>query len=441
MTQDNEYKGRQLQGIAEPARPTLYWPRGNGTVRSDKTGALFQAQDSSLVGRRILLQFGPGSPAVRIPSNDNPYDTGGSIYPNEGEEQELARTETTLTPGSWQEMRALLLPTGPIQDGVLPAGVQGNLRADVAYTDLATVTSQTVSDAVDAPGSNAQFGGLPTGDGSYFDALRPRWVGPLRPTPVNDDATAALYGEETVTSQRVSAVESCRVVSACISEIPWRYVTKHDQTQPTAHAAASVIPPDINPREATQSGTTYLDDRYGTRRMLDAAELAPLRLGPVLMQWTAYAAADWAYGATAASINVVVPAGAYQRVNALDTSVTEYLAQRPGWPIMAHLAQTYNVSGFECMQNQAAAVPCTLSVRYSGTVTGQCFFAVRTERSCVRVELTTQASTITATATGHIEGSATTEDALSGVAQMWLEGSDFDVELVTVTLEWGHIRT
>ena len=32
-----------------------------------------------------------------------------------------------------------------------------------------------------------------------------------------------------------------------------------------------------------------------------------------------------------------------------------------------------------------------------------------------------------------------TEDALGGVAQIWLEGQDFTVELLSVVLEWGHV--
>ena len=51
----------------------------------------------------------------------------------------------------------------------------------------------------------------------------------------------------------------------------------------------------------------------------------------------------------------------------------------------------------------------------------------------------TQATAIDAVATGHIEGSASTEDALGGVAQIWLEGQDFTVELLSVVLEWGHV--
>jgi hypothetical protein len=441
MTQDLEYKGRTLQAIKEPARPTLYWPRGAGAVRADKTGALFQAQDSALVGRRLVLQFGPGSQSVRIAANLPPYNPAGPVdYPLAGDEQELARSGVTLTPGSWMETRALLLPTGPIQTATsLPDGVQGPLRTDVGYTDLATVTSQTPSGSVEAPPSTIANNGLPTGDGAYFEALRPLWVGPIRPTPVNSDEVEAKYGEQTAAVPRVVAVESCRVISATVSEVPFRYVTKHDQANPTAHAASAPLPPDSAPRTETADGATYQDDRYGSQRMLQAAELAPLRLGPVLLYWTAYAAADYTLGDTDASISISKPAGTYQRVNALNTTISDYSARDPGWPLMTHLALAYDTSGPECMREQAAAVPCTLTVRYRGTVGGDCFAVVRTERSAVRVKLTTQATAIDAVATGHIEGSASTEDALGGVAQIWLEGQDFTVELLSVVLEWGHV--
>jgi len=443
MTQDLEYKGRNLQPIAEPARPATYWARGGGAVRADKSGALYRAQDSALVGRRVVLQVGPGSPAVRIQSNTAPYNPAGPVeYPQAGEEIELARSGVTLTPGSWMETRALLLPTGPIQTATsLPAGVQGPLRTDVAYTDFATVTSQTQSGAVEAEPSTIDANGLPTGDGAYFEALRPMWVGPIRPTPINQDDIAATFGEETAATSRLVAVESCRVVSATVSEVPFRYVTKHDQTDATAHAASSPIPPDTAPRTETADGATFQDDRYGTRRMLDAAELAPLRLGPVLMTWSAYAATDFALGDTDASITISAPAGPYSRINALDSSLSEYSAREPGWPLMTHLALAYDTSGPECMREQAAAVPCTLTVRYRGTVNSTCRLMVRTERSAVSLLLTTQATAIDAATTGHIEGSASTEDALGGVAQIWLEGEDFTIELLGITLEWGHVRT
>ena len=66
---------------------------------------------------------------------------------------------------------------------------------------------------------------------------------------------------------------------------------------------------------------------------------------------------------------------------------------------------------------------------------------VRTERSQVRVVCTPQLSTVVAVATGYIEGSATHEDALGGVAQIFVEGDNFTVELVSITLEYGHVLT
>ena len=439
---DTPTKTRNLQPISQPSRPTTWWARGGGAVRSDKTGALFQAQDTALVGRRVVAQFGPGSPAARIPTNSNASDVS-TIYPVVGETFTATIADARLTPGSWLEFRALCLATGPVQDGVNLDNVAGEVRAETTYTNAATLDTQTITGSAAPPVSSMQYAGVPTGAGAYFEALRPVWFGLIRPTPVNDPATAATYGEATYHKTELQMFESSRVLSVTLSEVPYLYATDDTQADPTAHAATSPQPPDSGPREETPDGATFADDRYGTQRMLDAAENAPLRTGPVLLHWSCYSAAAWTPGAEDTALTIALAAtGGYQRVNITDTSQTTYDAGLPGWPILAHLATQDATSSAEALRNQAAAIPVTLHVRYRASgVAASAVVCVRTERSQVRVVCTPQLSTVVAVATGYIEGSATHEDALGGVAQIFVEGDNFTVELVSITLEYGHVLT
>ena len=440
---DTPYKTRNLRAIEQPAKPTAFWSRGGGAVRSDKTAALWRAQDSALVGRRIVAQCGPGSPAVRIPADVDPYSPiGTQSYPALAESFELMAAEGRLIPGCWLEMRALVFNTGPTQNTGLPTGVSGSIKIDAALTNLDTLVQEIIERDITPPPSGINFSGLPDGAGSYFDSLRPMWVGPIRPEPPEDLAKAAEFGEDVNRGLQVSAVASARVVSACVSQVPWTYATPDTSTNETAHAATLAQAPDVQPRTETPDGATYQDDRYGTQRTLTAAENQPRRLGPVLMMWTSYDASAWTPGAANTPLLVTLPAtGTLQRVNALNTSETTYSASSPGWPLMTHLSLTWDESGPEQMREQAAAVPCTLYVRYFGTVTSSAFAVVRTARSSVRVELATNGGATWASATGHIEGSASTEDALGGVAQIWIEGDDCAISLLDVVLEYGHIKT
>ena len=441
---DTEYKARNLKPIQQPSRPTTFWARGGGAVRQDKTAALWQAQDSALVGRRIVAQFGPGSPALRIPANVTPFSPiGVQSYPTQTESFEVCGTQGRLIPGCWLEMRALVMNSGPTQSGGLPTGTGGSLECEAVFTNLVTVDVETSTRSAVPPPSQIEFSGLPTGAGSYFDSLRPMWVGPLRPEPPEDLEAAATYGENTLRGVTVNAIGSVRMVSACVSQVPWTYATLNSSSDETAHASNFAQAPDAQPKTETPDGTTYADNRFGTARTLAAAENQPRRLGPVLMTWTAYDASAWSPGDASSPLSVTLAAtGSYQRVNALDTSQTSYDASSAGWPLMTHLAMNYATSGPECMREQAAAVPCTLYVRYTATLGGpDCFVCVRTERSCVRVPLATNASPTWVSATGHIEGSISTEDAFGTVAQIWIEGDDCTVGLLSVALEFGHLKT
>ena len=440
---DTPYKSRNLRAIEQPAKPTTFWARGGGAVRSDKTAALWRAQDSALVGRRIVAQCGPGSPAVRIPADVDPYSPiGTQSYPALNESFELMAAEGRLIPGCWLEMRALVFNTGPTQVMGIPSGVSGSVKIDATLTNLATATQAIIERDITPPPSGINFSALPDGAGSYFDSLRPMYAGPLRPDPPEDLAKAAEFGEGVNRGIKVSAVASARVVSACVSQVPWTYATADTSSDETAHAASLGQSPDAQPRTETPDGATYQDDRYGTQRTLTAAETQPRRLGPVLMMWTSYDASAWAPGAADTPLLVTLPATAtLQRANALNTGETSYSASSPGWPLMTHLALTWDESGPEEMRGQAAAVPCTLYVRYSGTVTASASAVVRTARSSVRVELATNGSSTWASATGHIEGSASAEDALGGVAQIWIEGDDCAISLLDVVLEYGHAKT
>lgn len=440
---DTPYKSRNLRAIEQPARPTTFWSRGGGAVRSDKTAALWRAQDTALVGRRIVAQCGPGSPSVRIPADVDPYSPiGVQSYPALNESFELMAAEGRLMPGSWLEVRALVFNTGPTQATGIPSGVAGSVKIDATLTNLDTVAQAIIERDITPPPSGISFAALPDGPGAYFDSLRPMFTGPLRPEPPEAIDKAAEFSESVNRGVKVSAVSAVRVVSACVSQVPWTYATPAASADETAHAASLLQSPDAQPRTETPDGTTHNDDRFGTLRTLTAAENQPRRLGPVLMMWTSYDASAWQPGDANTPLLVTLPAlGIPQRVNALDTSETVYSADSPGWPLMTHLAQTWDESGPECMREQAAAVPCTLYVRYFGTVTGSAYAVIRTARSSVRVQLATRGVPGWEIATGHIEGSASTEDALGGVAQIWLEGDDCSISLLDVVLEFGHIKT
>ena len=114
------------------------------------------------------------------------------------------------------------------------------------------MTSQTPSGSVEAPPSTIANNGLPTGDGAYFEALRPLWVGPIRPTPVNLTVEANM--ESKPQQPRAWSPWNLAAISATVSEVPFRYVTKHDQANPTAHAASAPLPPDSAPRTETADG-------------------------------------------------------------------------------------------------------------------------------------------------------------------------------------------
>ena len=102
----------------------------------------------------------------------------------------------------------------------------------------------------------------------------------------------------------------------------------------------------------------------------------------MLLYWTAYAAADYTLGDTDASITGASPPAPIS-ASTLWTPPSAITAPETGWPLMTHLALAYDTSGPECMHEQAAAVPCTLTVRYRGAVGGFCAAVVRTERSSV----------------------------------------------------------
>lgn len=332
------YHSQQISEVDGPSAPNLLQLAGGRLARRKAIPPIIRAQDRiPAVGRRIVAcQSLNGEIEWLTPDTDPTL--GSSTHPNSTTYRIVGRYRTDITPGHFLRLSILCVPSGMTQiagDNV-GAGVFGTLRVSTTWYNQAAGTVSTTHDAT-LPASAAQFGGSPA---NPWGAIHLRQIDLVAPPDIIDADDMATWSRHIGALITVSHLGGVRVIDMCLSETPYWVGRESDDAADlwTSHIGGLPTPDGalLNMDEAWQRWSETSPDgrpQGGTWHMLDVAHAQGLRLGPALINWTAYNESD-----VSPSGNDVHDANIFSTtsntfVGLTDATLTAYDEDSAGWTI------------------------------------------------------------------------------------------------------------
>jgi hypothetical protein len=278
----------------------------------------------------------------------------------------VAINHARLTAGCKLAMRVLYCPAGlshddADMDGTYQSrGAWAKIRARVTWTNGASSTGPHNFALTMEGSTKGEWGGAEnTAAVQDWIDLREKAIGDIMPPEYETDpAVAVLYSEWSDVEIELQVLGGERVVHAIVHEQPSVHVQDHDETGAQTVHGAPQGEPDSPRRPQTRKGdgATYDHHRWGTTRVLQAAERQGDRLGVRVLNFAAnsHSGTDWDE-TDQVPITVSNTSGAWQ--NLFDTSLTDYDEDHPGWIVAGSMAQLHRLDADVMMRGQSAVIP------------------------------------------------------------------------------------
>ena len=364
-------------------------------------------------------------------------DAGGltQTLPHPTTDRELARMRATLAAGHTVRLRAIVGLAGGTSVFKVTLGAWVRVPA-AAQLELQLTLRNASGDALAwshelaLPPSDVAI--EPDVQGAAWQRLRAVQTPPLLP-PFASAGQAAAFADADLEAVFV-ARGGVRLIHATLFEAPAQHAVAHDAPSLLHDAGPGQLP--INgPRESAPDGS-WVEQRWGTSRMLDVARRQLGRLGPVVLTW-----ASWADGMVPVGAEIPTPVVVSSGWTSLvDAGETRWNPDAPGWPITA--AHCLGAAGANVARTGVIAV---LPVRVwawarhvAPTNPGQ-LRVQTTARSSVVMPISGAATWAWHTTTGFLEASRSPRD-VRPTAQLFARSGGADLEVAAVVVEAGHRR-
>lgn len=337
---DKQYKTADLRLHPEPARPAGYNGRGGGPLERWWWTRHLQAQDTAPAStRRLVCEQHMTTQEWLVVDGTDPTNTGSTqVYPDSTTERIAARAMFCQAAGSVLEVRALCLPFGPTQEMPDTSWILdeygGTIKVDGSWTSESNTNTDAQETNLTAAAGVEDYGGLPSGNGAYWNVIRPVYAEWLAPEDRDQPEEAADYSEGTRCELTVSHIGGVRTIHTSVCERPYIHATDHDTLEATAHTwPESLSNPHPEPRTEGADGSTYDERRFGTSRSMAVVERQRQRLGPILWTWHNYLEGQ-AVDVTEALRNT----SSDTFVGIIDNNVTAWGADEAGFAMPGHYA-------------------------------------------------------------------------------------------------------
>lgn len=384
---DTEYKTKALVGL-HPIYPAIGGLAPNTRCRWSPLGALGRAQDTvPASSRRIVASWSlSGANEWAQPDgSSNPGVLGAGSpqnYPTD-DWRTLGSYVANVTPGCELRAHVMFCPAG-----LTVKLVAGGYVSDGAWAEArvaATWHNGGASDgpnyhAITMPGSalGTYGGGESTADAGNWSGLQHRKIDGIRPDGfASSPPVGATYSEWSWVELDLEVRGGARVVGFIVYEVPLAHVSNHDEAGLlSVHAMPQGPALTPSPMTTAPDGTSYEEHRHGTRRVAQVAARQSDRLGPRIMQWTAWDETSIDTLTDTGPDPVTVTSTSF--VSLLNASITAYNLDNPGWVVAGAHAQLHRLCDRALiMRGEAAVVPVRVRVDASrsagtGTVRVRC---------------------------------------------------------------------
>ena len=376
---NTEYKSKALQGL-DPAKPVMGGVAANTVMRWPPVAAAMRAQDTvPATSRRHLAEYGlDGSSRWHVPDGSDDPGTAADpvaaqVYPDGVTWRTVATGQGRLTPGCMLEGHVLFVPAGLTQK-IVPAvggdiwgsaGAHGDVRVGVTWTSedgLSTTGPHYFGLSMEGSTQGAFGGGENTDGGADWLTIDERLIEAIRPpTFTTDPDVAVAYSEWAEVEITIELRGSPRIAHMIVYETPLLHVTEHDNAgSVSVHAMPDGGSP-LTPRPMVKApdGTSFDENRFGTTRMVNVLARQGERLGPRILQVSAWDESEpniWDQ-TEASPIEVT----STSLVDIYDASITTWSQDNPGWIIGGSHAKLHRLCDPNMiMRGEAAVVPVRL---------------------------------------------------------------------------------
>lgn len=376
---DVEFKVRTLQGL-DPSAPVLGGLRPLSPLRPSPSFAVMRAQDTvCAASRRKVAEWSlSGAEAWQQPrGTDDPGTPGAGDpqnYPDDSW-RTLASQLAHVTPGCELRAFALYCPAGlVVQDpggGFYSQGTWAEVRVGVTWTNGASSSGPLYrTAAMEGSDAGTYGGGQASGAGQNWTLTRGVEIGRFSPAGfTSTPATAATYSEWSDVEIELAIRGGARLQEVVVYEYPLSHVTEHDND---GLVSVHAMPPSLSPQTPgpmtrAPDGATYEEHRFGTRRSMQVAERQSERLGPRVGHWNAWDESETNLFLAAEASPVAITQTTFRHL--LDSTITTYTANTPGWIVAGAYAKLRRLAGEVLIgRNEIAAVPVRVRVDASRAV-------------------------------------------------------------------------
>lgn len=367
------YKGRTLLGL-DPTSPAIGGLAPHTRMRASPFFALLRAQDTVPATSRRIVACWTLSGATDWAQPNGAFDpdvAGVYIYPTT-DWRTIGVYRSHVTPGCELRANVLYCPAGIAMKlaPIVGDGAWAELRVRATWTNGANTDGPNNHTMTMEGSTKGTYTGLEnSGAGQNWGDLREKQITDIRPAEyLTDPAVAVNFSEWTDVSLQIQIRGGARVVAVVVYEVPRAHVTLHSNRDLTSvHAMPPSNSPQTSfPQTKAADGATYEEHRFGTTRMLQVAERQSERLGP-----RGFAMSTWnesTISAVTDTENDPITTASSTFVDLMNSSITSYDDNNPGWIIAGSNAQLHRLNDARLIaRGRFAVIPVRVRVDASRT--------------------------------------------------------------------------
>lgn len=372
------YRQALLLEDGAPGHPPVEPLTALEPMKRARAVAVMRAQDK-LAGtsRRIVCRFGmQGSIAWRVPNTDPDLGLMTQDYPDATTEYVCGRAQVELTPGCMYRLYVWCVPAGATQyqlgDGTWGLdSIGGSVLAEIDWHDAAS-GSEATEHELTLPPSQVNFGAENTSAGGLFESSRLLRTQFLTPPDIGNVDETARFSRHITADLRLKVKGGARVVDALLVEEPFSVAleaddasnlwTSHIFGHPKPGSPTGLMPyPLQRGSETTPDG----DPRRGTWHTMDVAAAQQLRLGPALVQWTAFSETD---ATPTSTLDPLSFTNTWKRIPD-EVATSTYDAAAGGWSVSSGgYARSWDHNNDLILRKRTAVIP--VIARVYGSMSG-----------------------------------------------------------------------